>query len=176
MLGRVLAMKLLCISGALHERSGNRRLLEELRDLHTPGVAITIDSLLGRLPLFNSDLEAEHELPVVREWRQQLRDCDAIVFACPEYAFSLSGALKNGIDWVVGSGEMEAALVAITALVAGPSRGAKGVEALERPLGALSCEICWNRPITKQEDPSAALSELVVAMQAAHAKRLSLSE
>ncbi len=164
-------MKLLCISGALHMGSGNRRLLEGLRDLHTPGVSITLDSLLARLPLFNLDLETD-PLPAVGEWRRQIHECDAIVFACPEYAFSLSGALKNGIDWVVGSGEMEAKLVAITALVAGPGRGEQGIEALERPLGALSCEICWNRPITKQEEHSVALSELVATIKAAHAKRL----
>ena len=32
---------------------------------------------------------------------------DAVLIASPEYGFSLPGALKNAIDWVIGSGELE---------------------------------------------------------------------
>jgi len=51
---------------------------------------------------------------------------DAVLIASPEYGFSLPGALKNAIDWVIGSGELEGKVVAITAAVPGPERGRRG--------------------------------------------------
>ena len=125
------------------------------------------DELLGQLPLFNLDLGAESPLSVVSRWRAQLAACDAILIACPEYAFSLPGALKNGIDWVVGSGELEGKLIAATALVAGPPRGLRGLQALLEPLSALSCRIAWSRPIARAERNDA-LAELLDVLRAAH--------
>lgn len=57
---------------------------------------------LRHLPHFNPDTE---EPPAVRDWRKALAGSDAVLIASPEYGHSLPGALKNGIDWVIGSGE-----------------------------------------------------------------------
>lgn len=56
-------------------------------------------------------------------WRQTLAESHAVLVASPEYGFSLPGALQNGIDWVIGSGELEEKVVAITAAVPGLERG-----------------------------------------------------
>jgi NAD(P)H-dependent FMN reductase len=56
----------------------------------------------------------------VLRWRGMLAASDAVLIASPEYGFSLPGALKNAIDWVIGSGELEGKVVAITAAVPGP--------------------------------------------------------
>jgi NAD(P)H-dependent FMN reductase len=42
----------------------------------------------------------------VLEYREQLRESDGVVIASPEYAHGVPGALKNALDWVVGSGEL----------------------------------------------------------------------
>jgi hypothetical protein len=37
--------------------------------------------------------------PSVETLRHQSRAAGALLFACPEYNYSMSGALKNAIDW-----------------------------------------------------------------------------
>ena len=59
-------------------------------------------------------------------WRRALAESDAVLIATPEYGFSLPGVLKNGIDWVIGSGELEGKVVAITAAVPAPERVVAG--------------------------------------------------
>ncbi|MGE3076238.1 MAG: NADPH-dependent FMN reductase [Dehalococcoidia bacterium] len=57
---------------------------------------------IGRLPLYNQDLDAEETPP--REWREfreQIKLADGVLFATPEYNRSVPGVLKNAID--VGS-------------------------------------------------------------------------
>jgi hypothetical protein len=75
---------------------------------------------LRHLPHFNPDMELSGVPDSVRVWRQALAESDAVLVACPEYGFSLPGALKNGVDWVIGSGELEHKVVAITAAVPAP--------------------------------------------------------
>jgi NAD(P)H-dependent FMN reductase len=57
--------------------------------------------------------------------------------------------LKNGIDWVIGSGELEQKVVAITAAVAGPERGRRGLRALRDTLSAVRATIVGGEPIAK---------------------------
>jgi NAD(P)H-dependent FMN reductase len=72
---------------------------------------------------------------------------DAVLIACPEYGFSLPGALKNAIDWVIASGELEGKVVAITAAVPGPERGRRGLQALRDTLSAVRASIVGGEPI-----------------------------
>eukprot|EP00850_Spirogloea_muscicola_P017535 SM000151S01523 [mRNA] locus=s151:340313:346254:- [translate_table: standard] len=53
---------------------------------------------IASLPLYNED--NENPLPKsVERFRAQVLEADAILFACPEYNYSVSGPLKNAIDW-----------------------------------------------------------------------------
>ena len=58
---------------------------------------------LRDLPLFNPDVDATGAPDSVLRWRRALAESDGVLIASPEYGFSLPGALKNGIDWVIGS-------------------------------------------------------------------------
>jgi len=49
------------------------------------------------LPMFSSDIEAMPSS--VSELISRMIVCDALIIASPEYNGSLSGALKNAIDW-----------------------------------------------------------------------------
>jgi NAD(P)H-dependent FMN reductase len=99
------------------------------------------------LPHFNPDTEASGVPESVLRWRLVLADSDAILIACPEYGFSLPGALKNAIDWVIGSGELEGKVVAITAAVRGLERGRRGLQALRDTLSAVRASIVGGEPI-----------------------------
>jgi NAD(P)H-dependent FMN reductase len=101
------------------------------------------------LPHFNPDLEARGPLPAVVEWRRVLAESAGLLIASPEYGFSLPGALKNGIDWVIGSGELERKVVAVTAAVPSAERGRRGLKALRDTLSAVSARIVGGEPIAR---------------------------
>ena len=63
---------------------------------------------LGSLPAFNPDREegAVRLPPAVTRWKTALATADMLLISTPEYAHGIPGALKNALDWVVGSGEL----------------------------------------------------------------------
>ena len=122
---------------------------------------------LRDLPHFNPDIEASGTPESVRRWRQALAESRAVLIASPEYGFSLPGALKNGIDWVIGSGELEGKVVAITAAVPGPERGRRGLQALRDTLSAVRATVVWGEPIAKGPEFAAQIATLVRVLIAA---------
>ena len=105
-------MRILAICGSLQANSSNLTLLRLAAARAPEGVEVVIYDGLGTLPHFNPDLEASAPLPEVQALRGALAGSDALLIACPEYGHSLPGALKNAIDWVIGSGELERKVVA----------------------------------------------------------------
>lgn len=97
-------MKLLAISGSLRAASTNTALLRAAALLAPAGVEIDFYEGLGGLPHFNPDLE-EAEPPAVTDLRLRVRDAGGLLFAVPEYAHGVPGALKNLLDWLVGGEE-----------------------------------------------------------------------
>lgn len=166
-------MKVLAVCGSLQARSGNLALLTTAVATAPPGVEITIFDGLRNLPLFNPDLEWSGVPEAVTEWRQALATSDGVLIASPEYGFSLPGALKNAIDWVIGSGELERKVVAITAAVAGPGRGRRGLAALRDTLTAVSATIIGGEPIAKGPELEPQVAALMRALVEAAAARVS---
>jgi NAD(P)H-dependent FMN reductase len=142
-------MRVLGICGSLQARSGNLALLLAAAALMPEGAELVLFDGLRELPLFNPDIEAGGAPESVTRWRLALAASDAVLIASPEYGFSLPGALKNGIDWVIGSGELERKVVAVTAAVAGPGRGRRGLDALRDTLSAVRATIVSGEPIPK---------------------------
>lgn len=105
-------IKILAISGSLRRASSNTTLLRALVGLAPAGVAINVYGGLGDLALFNPDLEG-NEPSSVLDLRAQLRRVDGVLIASPEYAHGITGAMKNALDWLVGSGELENKPVAL---------------------------------------------------------------
>src|SRR5262245_31749274 len=129
-----LRVRILALSGSLQASSANLVLLHVAVASAPDGVEIVISDHLRHLPHFDPDAEAVGEAPTVQAWRNALAESDAVLIASPEYGHSLPGALKNGIDWVIGTGELERKVVAITAAVPGHERGRLGLQALRQTL------------------------------------------
>jgi chromate reductase len=51
------------------------------------------------LPFYNEDTERRGYPASVREFRAQLERADAVLICAPEYSYSISGVLKNALDW-----------------------------------------------------------------------------
>src|SRR3982751_3204393 len=98
------AMKILAVSGSLRAASPNTALLRAAALLAPAGVEIDLYTGLGGLPHFNPDLE-DAEPPAVTELRARVREAGGLLFAVPEYAHGVPGALKNLLDWLVGGEE-----------------------------------------------------------------------
>ncbi|KAL5570268.1 hypothetical protein UlMin_026843 [Ulmus minor] len=95
-------IKVAAISGSLRKASFNRGLLRsaiEISKESIPGLEITYVDI-SELPLINTDLEVNGTYPpAVEAFRQKIKEADSILFASPEYNFSVAAPLKNAIDW-----------------------------------------------------------------------------
>lgn len=168
MLSGMALVRIVSISGSLQARSSNLSLIDSLPSLAGPEVEVTRWDGLRGLPHFDLDAN-EAPPPEVRAWRDVLGQADGVLIATPEYGHSLPGALKNGIDWVFGSGELYRKPVAITAASAGSGRGRRGLVALHQTLGALDALVLGGEPIARgpgaEETARALLSQLVAAVR-----------
>lgn len=98
--------RLLAISGSLRAASVNTALLRAAQVVCTDLTEIVLYEGVGQLPWFNPDDDVQPAHVAVLNWRKLLLAAEGIIVACPEYAHGVPGALKNALDWVVGSGEM----------------------------------------------------------------------
>ena len=93
----------LALSGSLRRASLNTVMLTMAAECAPPGLAVTMFTGMGDLPLFNPDLESREPREVAR-LRNDIVDADALLIASPEYAHGVSGVMKNALDWMVASG------------------------------------------------------------------------
>ena len=94
--------KIAAFAGSLRAGSFNRKLLTLAADAaRAAGAEVTIIDLRElALPLFDEDLEAASGLPEgAKKLKALLRASDGFLIASPEYNSSVTGALKNAIDW-----------------------------------------------------------------------------
>jgi len=96
------------ISGSLRGGSDNTATLRAAQELAPDALEIEIVTLED-VPLFNQDVEARGWPPRVQELRDRIEASDAVIFASPEYNHSVTGALKNAIDWLSRPGGRRAA-------------------------------------------------------------------
>jgi chromate reductase len=164
-------MRVLAVCGSLQAKSGNLELLKTAAASVPAGVELVIFDGLRDLPHFNPDIEAGGVPLSVTQWRLAVSGSDAVLIASPEYGFSLPGALKNGIDWLIGSGELEQKVVAIASAVAGPERGRRGLEALRVTLSAVSGTIVGGEPIPSGPELESQVAALVRSLVEAATKR-----
>jgi len=93
-------LQVLALCGSLRKASLNAALLRAAARIAAPDADIEVADWLGRLPLFNPDLEAESPL-AVQALHLAVAHADAILVATPEYAHGVSGTIKNALDWLV---------------------------------------------------------------------------
>jgi chromate reductase, NAD(P)H dehydrogenase (quinone) len=91
---------ILAVSGSLRAGSYNTSLLRAVETMAPDTLRLEIITPRG-VPLYDGDEENEHGIPaVVEELKARMRAADGLIFATPEYNFSVSGVLKNMIDWL----------------------------------------------------------------------------
>jgi chromate reductase len=94
-------MKILALSGSLRRESFNTALAYAARELAPDGVEVEVYDGLGLIPHYDQDLDHEDvETPEsVADLRRRIEEADALLVITPEYNGSITGVLKNAIDW-----------------------------------------------------------------------------
>jgi chromate reductase, NAD(P)H dehydrogenase (quinone) len=98
-------MRILAISGSLRARSANSAVVQAAAKLAPPGMEVVLYRELGTLPHFNPDLEAAGPPAPVEALRRHIGRSQGLLICSPEYARGVPGAMKNALDWLVGSVE-----------------------------------------------------------------------
>jgi len=142
-------LRILAISGSLRAHSSNAALVRAAAALAPAGMEFGFyEEQMGNLPLFNPDLDGEGAVPppTVKEFRALLGAADGVLISCPEYAHGIPGALKNALDWIVSSGELEGKPVVL--IVASPSGGPWAQASLTPTLEVMGARLVVNVSLT----------------------------
>jgi chromate reductase len=91
-------IRIVGFAGSLRKGSYNRAGLKVAQGLVPEGAELEIVTL-DELPLFNEDYEFNPPVSV-QTFKEQVRRSDAVLMVTPEYNYSMSGVLKNAIDWL----------------------------------------------------------------------------
>jgi len=157
-------VRVLAICGSLQKESGNLRLLELALELAPAEVELQLFDGIRALPHFDPDNDGTEPPASVTVWRRALRESQAVLIATPEYGHSLPGALKNALDWVIGSGELYQKPVALTAAVPSLERGRRGLDALKNVLLAVDARVVSSAPIVRGAGLEQELLALLLAL------------
>lgn len=90
-------IQVLGICGSLRKASTNMGLLRYAANLIPEQVEVKIADL-GEIPFYNPD--QKEKTAAVKVLFDLAAEADALLFACPEYNYSVAPALKNALDWL----------------------------------------------------------------------------
>jgi chromate reductase len=143
------APRILVFAGSTRSASFNKKLARVAAGFaEGVGAEVTLVDLRDLpMPLYDGDLEAAEGIPAnAMQLRRLMMACDGMILACPEYNSSITGVLKNAIDWVSRPVQGEADLVAFKGKVVGllsASPGAlgglRGLVTVRSMLGNIGC-------------------------------------
>lgn len=164
-------MRVLVVPGSLREGSYNVSLARAAAELAPEGVEIEVYEDLGALPLYDADRDGEDAPEPVLDLRRRIEEADALFFVTPEYNGSVSGVLKNAIDWASRPPAGGAALWGKTAAIAGVTTGQYGAiwaqQDLKRILGIAGARVVGSElPVGRAQsvfDEEGRLVDLLVA-------------
>lgn len=89
--------KVLSLVGGISKNSLNKKLFNAFKGMAPAGIEIN-DFKIEELPYFSQDLENDPPA-IARDFKERVREAQAILFVTPEYNRSFPGVLKNAIDW-----------------------------------------------------------------------------
>ncbi len=139
-------MKLLAFCGSLRSGSLNRKLLAlAVTHARTKGAEVqNIDLRDYPMPPYDGDIEDKDGLPQgTRDFCELLSAADGMLIASPEYNNSVSGVIKNVIDWVSRARPVPLKDKSALLMSASPGAvgGSRGLWALRVPLELLGTHV-----------------------------------
>ena len=154
--------RLLAISGSLRAQSYNSALLRALSGLAPAGVEVDVYEGVGALPLYDQDLDTAEPPAAVQALRAAIGAADGLIFASPEYNHSMSGVMKNAIDWAsrpLGRSTLHGRCACVFVATGGKISGARSHADTSRVLRDLAVYVVGTPEVIVTE----AASRIVVA-------------
>ncbi|UOE93239.1 NADPH-dependent FMN reductase [Alkalihalobacillus sp. LMS39] len=107
-------MKVVAIIGSTKKNSTTRKAVENMtKIIEEEGIKTEMIHFAEvSLPLFDANLTKEEHPPIVHSFTKKIAEADGVILASPEYHGSVSGVLKNALDYL-GAREMKGKLVTI---------------------------------------------------------------
>jgi len=130
--------KVFAISGSTRVSSSNAELIDYIKEMSKDFFEIEKFPNVNSIPHFNPDDDYETPPKAVIDFRNKIRDADAVLICTPEYAMGVPGSLKNAFDWLVSSCDISKKP---TALITASSLGQKGHASLMETLKIIEAEV-----------------------------------
>ena len=92
------AVKILGISGSIRTGSHNLAALSAAREILPADVSLDIVDLRD-IPVYSEDVLKGGFPAAVQNFRERAAAADAVLFASPEYNYSISSSLKAALEW-----------------------------------------------------------------------------
>lgn len=144
-------IRILAFAGSTRSGSLNKKLLKTaVAAARAAGAEVTVVDLRDLpMPLYDGDLESTSGIPEnAMKLKELMLTHQGFLIASPEYNSSITGVLKNAIDWASRSAPNEAPLASFSDKVVGlmsASPGALGglrsLAALRSILGNIGCHV-----------------------------------
>jgi len=93
------SFRVLGICGSLRQKSYNMIALKTAGELMPAGLKLEITGI-GDLPIYNFDVQEKGFPAPATRLCEEILAADALLFASPEYNWSVGAPLKNAIDWM----------------------------------------------------------------------------
>lgn len=88
-------MKVVGIIGSIRENSVHRMIFNAYKELCSEEFEL-VEGEIQDIPMY----KGIDQDPAVEKLADQIREADAVIFFSPEYNYSVSGALKNALDFL----------------------------------------------------------------------------
>ncbi len=141
--------RILAFAGSTRRESWNKKLIRvAVKGAKSAGAEVTLVDLADYpMPLYDGDLEKENGIPEYGvKFKQLMKEHHGFLLSCPEYNSSISGVLKNTIDWASRQSEDEKPLECfkgkvVSLMSASPGRlgGLRGLVHVRAILGNIGC-------------------------------------
>jgi len=143
-------LNILSISGSSASQSSNQTLLTQIGQLFSDH-SFTNSTALTELPLYSVDTDINPIPSIVKDFRSQILDADAIIISTPEYLHNIPAVLKNALEWLKTNGEIRhKRFLAITFTPKEP-RGEKAMTSLLHSLSALEANVIGSLALYQDE-------------------------
>lgn len=106
---------------------------------------------LSLLPLYIADQEPVLTNQAVKDFRLLVKESDAVIVSTPEYLHSLPAVLKNALEWLTKSGDLNDKKVLAISYSPHEPRGAKALNTLLESLKALNAQIIGSLQLYQNE-------------------------
>ncbi|MCX8582293.1 MULTISPECIES: NADPH-dependent FMN reductase [unclassified Gilliamella] len=95
-----MSKKIAVLVGSLRKDSYNLKVAKVFQQIAPSSLSLNIIQI-GDLPLYNEDIDTDTPPQSYNRFRQEIANCDGVIFVTPEYNRGLPAVIKNALD--VGS-------------------------------------------------------------------------